>query len=52
MLLVTNTCILTGPNMLIILLGYIDIFQSQLQWQYKTNVWKGLPILVLTPPYT
>ena len=50
MLLVTAIRILTGPNTLTVLLEYIN-FQSQLQWQYKTNIREELPILGLTLPY-
>ena len=52
MLLVTVISILTGSNMLTVLLEYIN-FQSQLQWQYKANIWKelALPILDLTVLY-
>ena len=30
-------------NVLILLLEYIDLFQSQ--WQHETNIWKGYPAL-------
>ena len=37
MLLVTTISVLTEPNMLTVILEYINSFQSQSQWQYKTN---------------
>ena len=48
MLLVTTTIILTKPNTLTVLLEYINLFECQLQWQYKANIWEDLPILGLT----
>ena len=33
--------ILTRPNMLNILLEYIDLFQSKCK--HETNIWEGLP---------
>ena len=32
---------LTKPNVMIVLLEYIDLFQSE--WQHETNIWEGLP---------
>ena len=51
MLLVTAISILTEPDTLTVLLEYINLFQSPLQWQYKANNWMELPILDLTLPY-
>ena len=34
---------LTRPNVLIVLLGYIDLFQFK--WQHEMNIWEGLPYL-------
>ena len=34
MLLVITINILTGPHTLTVLLEYINLFQSQLQWQH------------------
>ena len=52
MLLVTPIIILTGPNVLTVLLEYINLFQSQSQWQYKANSSREeLPILGLTLSY-
>ena len=51
MLLVTAISILTGPNMLTVLLEYINLFQSQSQWQHKANIREELPILCHTLPY-
>ena len=51
MLLVTPISVLTGPNMLTVLLENINLFQSQSQWQYKANIWEELLILSLTLPY-
>ena len=51
MLLAIAKSILTGSNTLIALLEYINIFQSQSQWRYKTNnIREELPILGLTLP--
>ena len=37
-----STCqFLTRLDVLTVLLGYIDLFQSE--WQYETNIWEGLP---------
>ena len=33
--------ILTRPNLLIVLLEYIDCFQSE--WQHEPNILQGLP---------
>ena len=49
--IVTAISILIGPNTLTVLLEYINLFQSQLQWQYKANIKEELPILGLTLPY-
>ena len=51
MLLVTVIRILTGPDTLTVLLEYINLFQSQSQWQYKVNIWEEMLILGLTLPY-
>ena len=52
MLLVTAISISTGPTTMTVLLEYINLFQSQSQWQYKGTIWEELPILGLTPlPY-
>ena len=47
MLLVTVIKILTGPDTLTVLLEYINLFQSQSQWQYKANIWEEMLILGL-----
>ena len=36
MLLVTSISVITGQNVLTVLLEYINLFQSQ--WQYKANI--------------
>ena len=51
MLLVTAISILTGCGILIVLLEYINVFQSQSQWQYKVNVKEEMLILGLTLPH-
>ena len=38
MLSVTAINILTGPDMLMALLEYIDIIQPESQWQYKADI--------------
>ena len=38
--------------MLTVVLGCIELLQSQPQWQYKGNVLEGLPLLGFTLPYT
>ena len=50
MLLITAISISTGPTTLTVLLEYINLFQSQSQWQYKGNIREELPILGLTLP--
>ena len=49
MLLITGKCILTTINTLTVLrsIRLHRSFQSQLQWQYKANIWHELPILSL-----
>ena len=51
MLLVTAISILTGPNILTVLLEYINHFQSQSQWQYKANIREEMHSLGLTLPH-
>ena len=51
MLLVTAISILTGSGMLTVLLEYINLFQSQLSWQYKVNAKEEMLILGLTTTY-
>ena len=51
MLLITAISILTGPKTLTVLLEYINLFQSQSQWQYIANIREELPIIGLTLPY-
>ena len=36
---------LTRTKVLIVLLEYIDLFQSE--WQHETNIWEGLPCPLL-----
>ena len=47
MLLVTAISNLTGSIMLTVLFQYINLFQSQSQWQYKANITEELPVLGL-----
>ena len=47
MLLVTVISISTGPCMLTVLFEYIDLFQSQSQWQYEANISEELLVLAL-----
>ena len=51
MLVVTSINILTGPNTLTFLLEYINLFESQSQWQYRANIREELPILGLMLSY-
>ena len=52
MLLVTAISILIGPNTLTVLLEYINLFQSQSQWQYKANIKEEMHILGLKLRYS
>ena len=53
MLLVTATSILTGPDILTVLLEYINLFQSQSQWQMGGDAYSwphtSLPHIYLSP---
>ena len=51
MLLITGIGILTGPNTVIVLLEYTNLFQSQSQQQYKANIGEELIILGPTLSY-
>ena len=44
-MLLVNAKFLTKPNVMIVLLEYIDLFQSE--WQHETNIWEGLPSSLL-----
>ena len=51
MLLVNARSILTGHNMLTVLLEYINLLQSQWQQYYKANIREEMLILGLTLPH-
>ena len=52
MLLVSTIRIFIGPNSLVVLLEYINLFQSISQWQYKVNNREEILIFGLTLPHT